>query len=537
MKKILVVLLALVFAAALLPACGGGGGSGGGGSSWISAGLARSVDKQFGPVTLGANGAKKKGEVIPATLSNDQDGGTHQVKALKGKVNKVVVSDVVRQLDVGQIMGPIPNWNPLPGKSADLVSKISTLASAHSVDNNPCENDSDMDGVPDVKEARCDLVTDPGCTGLCDDPAQVKCTGSGKTFNIKFSDCVQVSTSTTWEVTDFSTDTTTGTCTGTWQIQCNTAINTQIVRPFTTWTTTTTNTNWFFNAGPASTATTTWTTYTDCGSSVVHQGTSSTTTSTAKFVTSSTCGLPIEITDCTTPTYTDVSPATTWMTTTWTTGTTITTSTADIWDGGVALNYGVSNVDEQLYHTRYNNLTMVWDADGAAGGFDTVDNAAFVTISGQRMEYRVVDPFGFPTSGTTARYKNGGNVPGYSPGPDGMVIWQEHIKIDHDGKDGTVFPTGSYATKSGVDAEDGQFEFSGGSAIVQVLGAAWLSGDTTGDVYEISFFDKDNPGDYLCETAHGTPCSVQVDINYAARTYDVLTSDCEDVKLDTGIKY
>ena len=51
MKKMVAVLAVLGVWALILPACGGGSNSGGGGGLWIPVGLARSVDKQFGPVT------------------------------------------------------------------------------------------------------------------------------------------------------------------------------------------------------------------------------------------------------------------------------------------------------------------------------------------------------------------------------------------------------------------------------------------------------------------------------------------------------
>jgi hypothetical protein len=532
MKKILVVLLALAFAATLFSACAGGDNGGGGGSSWMGAGLARSVDKQFGPVTLGANGAKR-GEVVPATLANDQDGGTHQVKALKGKVNKVAVLDVVRLIDESWL-GPMA-WGGginLPGKKGDLVSKISTLASAHSVDNNPCEHDSNMNGIPDVKEARCDAVTDPTCTGLCDDPASVKCTGSGKTFNIKFSDCVQVDTSTTWTVTSVSTDTTTVSCAGVWQVKCDTAATVdQTLTVFTTNTTTTTNSNFVPNAAGPSTE------VTDCGSTIA--GTWTTTTNTHTGVVTNTCG-PVVITNCTDATM-DTTNATMVNTgvVTDTTGTWITTSTATIWNGGVALNYGVSNTDEQLYHTRYNKLTKVWDDNGAVGGFATVDNAPFVTLSGQKMEYRVVDPDGFATDGTTCRYLNGPAVPRFNCEDDGMEISHVNVMLDFDGKDGTVYPTSKvYPTKRGMDWEDGMFVFTGaGSAIVNYLGSNLVDIDDTGVTLDLFFFDKDNPGDYLCETSGGTPCVVQVKMNDKTRLFSVLSTTCDDVKVDTDVKF
>jgi hypothetical protein len=546
MKKILVVLLALAFAATLFSACGGGNNGGGGGSGWMSAGLARSVDKQFGPVTLGTNGAKK-GEVIPATLANDQDGGTHQVNALKGKVNKDAVLEVARFIDE-EISPPWlwpPVGSPLPGKKADLVSQLSTLASRHSVDNNPCEDDLDMNGIPTVKEPYCSWA-DPNCTdpGLCDDPASVKCTQSGKTFDIKFSDCARnyatTSTYTTWTVTNSSTGTTVLSCNGSWQVNCNTAINTQTVTPFTTWSTTSTNTNFVRASGGPSTITT----VTDCGSSNQLKGTWTTTTST--YVTGTTCGHPVEITNCSNAT-TTVASATINTAVTWTSGhtTTLTSawSSADIWDGAVALNYGVSNVDEQLYHTRYNKLTKVWDQDGTGNGLDTVDNAPFVVLSGEKMEYRVVDPGGWMTGGTTSRYKNVLTQPfpfpyGQENMPDGMEIDRLNVQVDHDGKSGTVFPTGKYTAKRGEDWEDGMFAFSdGGSAIVKFYGATFISGDTTGEVFDLNFFDKDNPGNYLCETAQGTPCVVQVHIGYTTRLLDILSSTCADVKPDTGIKY
>ena len=544
MKKILVVLLAVAFAATLFSACVGGDNGGGGGSGWMSAGLARSVDKQFGPVTLGTNGAKK-GEVIPATLANDQDGGTHQVNALKGKINQDAVLEVTRWIDEEISPFPLwpPVWSPLPGKKADLVSQLSTLASRHSVDNNPCEDDADMNGIPTVKEPFCDPSTDPNCTdpGLCDDPASVKCTQSGKTFDIKFSDCVQnyeySTTFTTWTWTNSGTGTTTQTCAGVWQVNCNTAINTQTVTPFTTHTTTSTYLTFIRNSGGPSTITT----VTDCGSSNAVHGTL--TLSTSTYLTGTTCGHPVEITNCNNATTTVVSPTiqNTGVITATTGGhtTTITSvwSSADIFNGGVALNYGVSNVDEQLYHTRYNKLTKVWDQDGAGNGLDTVDNAPFVVLSGEKMEYRVVNPSGFPTLGTTARYKNQGNVPGFNLAPDGMEIDHLNVQVDHDGKAGAVFPTGKYAAKRGWDYEDGMFAFSdGGSAIVKFLGAAFISSDATGEVYDLYFFDKDNPGDFLCETSQGTPCVVRVHIDYTTRLLDILSSTCADVKVDTGIK-
>jgi len=148
----------------------------------------------------------------------------------------------------------------------------------------------------------------------------------------------------------------------------------------------------------------------------------------------------------------------------------------------------------------------------------------------------VVDPAGFQTLGTTSRYKNFPTVPGAAPAADGMDIDQANVELDHDGKVSDVYPKGKYPIKEGVDNEDGVFLF-GGSGIVKVLGVTFVSGDTTGSVWDIGFFDKDNLGNYLCETSHGTPCVVQVKILPKARTFDVLSSTCADVKVDTAIKY
>jgi len=562
MKKVLVILLALAFAAILLPGCPGGGG-GGGGSEWISAGVARSVDRQFGPVTVVAS---DDGPTIAAG-----GGGSHEAEQLGGRVSaatvKMAVQYVMEQwLPLTSL--PLPS-TPVPQKSG-LGSKLAALGSAVSVDSNPCEQDSDNDGVPDVNEDLCDPVTDEHCWGLCVDGISVDCRGSAGAFTIKFTDC-QINNTTTWNWS--TTSIITGVIT-TW--------NTTTTSSFTT--TSHADTPW--GGGNFCTDTTVngtvakilaWDDVNDIVNGVSHDSVWVTSTSGTTFTmcafwnptSNTTFGVPFtHQIQCARGGWSDTLPNTgnanvlqvyNYPYSPLFTGTYLGTPTINpieiVVNGSITLAMGGGGVDEQLLHTRYNNLVQVWDTDGTG-----VLNNPYVVYNGQALEYRVLDANGTQALGTTWGGPNHGpapigNIYGRTIGLDRQEILSRRVEMDMDGENGILFEKGQYSSRLGFDNEDYWFLFTednnivswndkNGSLEVQIahhpdwtspakgFGGWRLVGRnaTTGNpIYALSFYEKGNTENDKCSVPQNkTPCHLEVEVDPELRTFDVLSiANCE----------
>ena len=576
MKKIVVLFMALALAAALLPACNGSNGNGGGGE-WLAIALARSVDKQYGPITQGTETTGKANALIGA--------GSHQAINLKGVVSKDEVVMAAQQI----LFQWLPqNWAgsvPMPKKSG-LQSKLEAMASkAGSVSSQPCEQDSDNDGVPDVQEDKCDPTTDPHCDGLCVNPGldTVKCTESGGSFTIKFSDCQVNNTTNTAATYTITTTLFTGV----------TTISTDDFNILLDNSSTTTTVQGY---GPVP-STSACTPYTTNGTVAKIQGwtvktiTSSNTFSSCKFeegpgtvngnahdyVYHQTCTPNVEIpcadwnASSTTPTtvdftqniqcawgsYEDYFHATVADTYTiheliqypyypWTTGVTLGTyGTPDVpvhivLNGSITVHNGKGGVDEQVINTRYNKLTMVWGT-----GTPSTDTDPFLTMSGQTMHYRVLDPNGNPACGTTEGGPNHGCV------LDEMDVEKASVESDQDGTLGAVWETGKYQGKAGYENEDGAFIFtSGGDAIVAVVNQAGRYGiqlvgiNASGNpIYNVSVYEKGAGEANKCGVPANAPCKITMEIDPQARTLTVTAIsgcsklDATDIPNLAGVKF
>jgi hypothetical protein len=229
-------------------------------------------------------------------------------------------------------------------------------------------------------------------------------------------------------------------------------------------------------------------------------------------------------------------------------------------DGQITRHYAMDSKDEQLLHIQYDRFTQVWVTGTYVPGYldDALDGNPFIQLSGQQMEYRVVDGEGLPSDGT---------VPGWTL--DGMGIDKTRIVKDLDGRLGLGYPTLDYARNIGEDNEDGAFIFSGGDGIValkgndgqegiQLLGATVLGGGSVASERKLlvafSYYDRNNLmgnattpyekllygdkigarcGDPYNGTAvEPTACVVKVNINLLNGTYDVVAVDtvnCPDM--------
>ena len=566
MKRVLVILLALALAAILLPGCPGKGG-GGGGSEWLNAGVARAVDKQFGPVTVGAS---EDGPTLAA-----EGAGSHEANQLGGRVSADTVKMAVQfvmETWLPATAVPLPS-TPLPGRSGEkspLSSKLTALGSGISAGSNPCEQDGDNDGIPDINENLCDPVTDEHCTGLCVDGTAVECKGKAGAFTIKFTDCqinvttwlnidaipywkwstfmpTQVATSTVWTTLPAGLHTTAFAQTG---LFCsNSTVNGTVAKILDGWNPTL-----------------------DTVNGVDH---STVSVFTSKFKLPNLCGYwdpdlnsPVPLTG--TAFSTEVQCAAGW----WRDYSTVVSGAEQIRyypyspamvgitlgsipnpvqikvNGSITLAQGFGGVDEQLLHTRYNDLLQVWSTDGLG-----MESNPYAIYNGQALDYRVLHPNGQPAAGTTW----GGKTPpfdsewfGHQIGMDAMFLESRRVKMDMDGENGTAFAPGDYSYRGGFDNEDLFFLFTEGNNIV-----SW--GDKRGDlvlwkdfpnydmargmggwrlvgvgaagnpIYALSFFEKDNGEDDKCMIPQNkTPCQISVEIDPKLRTFDVLSiANCQ----------
>lgn len=595
MKKTWVVLLALGMAAFMLQGCGGcNNDDSSSGSSWLSVGIARNVDKQLGPVVnalsidddIDGDGLQTRvtATVDESALPQGNNVGTHLGGALAGTATVPVLTQIIQTLDETQHPADLPvammgQWvEPVPGDSYNDGIPLLAQGGAHSVDNNPCEQDSDKDGTPDVEEDRCDVLTDDNCTGVCNDGTSVKCTQGGTTFTLKFTDCVidELTTTSTWTVT---TSTPTTFTTWTYQTQfpyfdCTTTGITTITPydtssgSYLTWTsawTDTTTSGWLTLLMLTTSATTVtpcavaWDTTSPFSTSgytldelTLVDGFS---TNTLILWTDTTYWYPQDSFNCTTTgtgfnavTSTGMAPGTTWdwsstyITTSGTWTSTLTNATAQYVNGSVALHYGVSNVDEQLYYRQYNNFLHIWDDDGGGQSVADYDDAndPYVKLNGQTLIYKVTNPWGNGTNGTTCAADGNDDC-----AQDGMGITKVRVEIDQDGNANDAplgFNTGIYNSAKGFDWEDGGFVLSSGSNAVLVRGRTGNGGEWMshgGAVYQgcaleicdfkIGMYDRQNQANNLCEDPQNTPCEVEVSVDFLNRTYDVTDSTCDSI--------
>ncbi|OGP56143.1 MAG: hypothetical protein A2V67_05155 [Deltaproteobacteria bacterium RBG_13_61_14] len=474
-----------------------GGGCGKGGPDhheWLSAELARRVDRQFG-------------EVITHDPSSPQDGdGSHEGDKLLGQVTLGTVTQVVQYLTEQLLIPADPSGNlgklmtPTP-----LLSKLVTIASA-AVDQNPCRRDTDNDGIPDIKE---DLNDDP--VGLCTIPAAVDCVVHGDhSFTVKFSHCIPVTTASP----------------ATWSPQVVTTFFTPLTVRHTASTSTVSFGRLFFcrltNTTTNSTITNstlaTWQTWRI--GNVGCQG-----------------GTLLNFQIVYTPQLYRI------------TATTDDYNTVDlIYDGAITLHFGAAGVDEQLFHLTYNRFTRVW-GDAHSG---TTQNSRYLTLDGPSMNYRVITPTGAPARGSTP-FPVAHDV--YINPDDGMIIEKYHVTFDPDGEAGPQ-PAGSYRVNRGVDNEDGRFFLDGANQVVslkdkngpdpadllsspklgiEVDGVRVLGATTTTITFALNLYDLNAllgnglPGDNLgakCgKPFSNTRCRLVVEIHFWQRTFDVLEVD------------
>ena len=568
MKKVLAILLALAFASILLSGCPGKGG-GGGGSDWIGAGVARSVDKQFGPVTVGTS---QDGPTLAA-----EGAGSHEATQLGGKVSAATIKTAVQfamesWLPTNSLPLPtVPVPGPFGGKH-----HLAALVSAVSVDNNPCKQDGDNDGTPDVNEDLCDPVTDEQCFGLCVGGTAVECRANEGSFTIKFTDC-QINI-TNWE----------------WNWNAT---------PWLLWTTlmpSYVTTAWWSGGSTGTDNTTAWASTSFCTNTTVNgtvdkilawnTGTPGTVNGVAHsrvdadpttLTFPNLCGFwnPTssvlqgtafsDEVQCVRGKWYDVNPNTGhafldhyryFPYSPLLTGTVLGSPFEPVQikiNGSITLALGAGGVDEQLVHTRYNNLSQVWSTDGQ--GMETNPYAIF---NGQALDYRVLQPDGQPAWGTTwGGLRKGPPIDsewfGHQVGMDQMLIISRQVKMDMDGENGTDFEPGQYNYRGGFDNEDLFFIFTEGNNLVSVndkngsfvlyrdwpnlslargMGGWRLVGATAegNPIYALSFYEKDNGEDDKCMIPQNkTPCRINVEVDPKLRTFDVLSiADCQ--ALDTA---
>jgi len=491
-----------------------GGGCGKGGPDhheWLSAELARRVDRQFG-------------EVITHDPSSPQDGdGSHEGDKLLGQVTLGTVTQVVQYLTEQLLIPADPSGNlgklmtPTP-----LLRKLVTIASA-AVDQNPCRRDTDNDGIPDLKE---DLNDDP--LGFCTIPAAVDCVVHGDhSFTVKFSHCIPVTTafSATWSPLATPTY-----CTP----YGSPSFTVIISRPSTVTTLTTTTTATYLLA---------------CvGGRLPKFLLTNTTTSSTIY--NPTLGWYTGTVGCQGGTLLNFQSSYTPTPQIYR----ITATTDDykmvdlIYDGAITLHFGAAGVDEQLFHVNYNRFTRVW-GDAYSG---TKENSRYLTLDGPSMNYRVITPTGAPALGSTPFPVA---LNDYTYQPDGMSIEKYHVTFDPDGEAGPQ-PAGSYRVNRGVDNEDGRFFLDGANQVVslkdkngpdsadllsspelgiEVDGVRVLGATTTTITFALNLYDLNAllgnglPGDNLgakCgKPFSNTRCRLVVEIHFWQRTFDVLEVD------------
>ena len=468
---------------------------------WLRVSLARSVDLQFGPV------------ITHDPPSDSAGDGSHEGDLLRGQANLGTLTQVVQYLTEQLLVPADP-----PGNIAKLnrygpnLSKLERMA-AVSVNSNPCRQDSDNDGVPDIKE-------DVNDGGLCTSPAAVTCkVHADNSFTVKFSHCIPVTT-------DFVTP---------WSPE----VVSTVFTPNAHWTHT-------FSSGS-----------TFVGRSFVYRLTNTTTN-----------GTVINPTLAITPSMaTSARPS-------WGTGTVgcsggtilnysftthpplyrITATTSDsqtvdlIYDGAITLELGAAGVDEQVMRVSYNKFTRIW-GDAQSG---TTDNSRYLTLDGQSMQYRVMTPTGAPAPGTTPVPAGFGD---WTRHQDGMEIEKYRVTFDPDGKAGPL-PAGNYRVARGMDFEDGRFFMNADGQIVSlkdkngpdpadllsspalginVDGVRVLGATPTTITFALNFYDANNPlGDGLPGNGAGqacgkpysnTRCRVEVTVNPWFRTFEVVDLD------------
>jgi hypothetical protein len=218
-------------------------------------------------------------------------------------------------------------------------------------------------------------------------------------------------------------------------------------------------------------------------------------------------------------------------------------------NGSVTVHNGAGGVDEQVIHTRYNNLTMIWDTTG------TPDTATepFLTLRGQAMQYTVLDPQGNPAYGTTRGGPNHVNpkTMAHLAPIDGMEIEELHFESDLDGSDNLVWETGEGEIKGGSDNEDGAFAFAGpGGGIVAVTDqngryGIHLVGINAGGnpIYNLSAYEKGAGEANRCGVPANAPCKITIELDPKLRTFTVtaitgctaLNSD--DIPKLAGVKF
>jgi len=545
MKRVVVGFWTLCFLLFLLPACPGGGGSGGG-DEWLGAGLARSVDEQFGPITVVDSN-------LPAEIAAG-GGGSHEATRLQGAVNPKVILDAAANLasrfaPQGWENDPVNRGLfPKPG----IASPLLALAFAAGLSSDPCRQDSDNDGMPDYLEDKCDPVTDPNCTGLCFNPGPeaAECLSSGAGFTVKFSDC-QVN------VTTFNG--------GSW-------ISTRFLSTLTTFQTlnlsttlTIVQTTYLYTAQGCSHTTTRGTVGRLRGWYTGSPGTADGVAHDFVLRKSGSTMTPVACAFWNPASSTITSPFQTWFETVqcalgqWADLTTVPPgpftlvihqpgNPVPVWtylggtlvgtqinpvkiilDGSVTLHNGQGGVNEQVLGIRYDNFTQLWSRDEV---LDTGTDP-FLTFNGQTMEYRVLDADGNSAHGTT--------FGGAGKGPlDGMEIDRRLVVADMDGEQGPVWETATYLLDEGRDNEDGLFVFSAGSAMVSVNdkhgydGIHFAGKSAAGkQIWILSFFEEGNGEADKCGDPQNDPCQVTIELDPKLRTLDVTqVSNCQ--ALDVG---
>ena len=541
---------ALALVLGVMIGCGGGGGGGAGGGEWLDAGLARSVDEQFGPVTAVASNDPK---AIAAG-----GGGSHEATQLQGAVNPKVILDAAANIASrfaprGFANDPVRRGLfPKPGIGSPLLA----LALAAGLSSDPCRQDSDNDGMPDYLEDKCDPVTDPNCTGLCFNPGPkaAECSSSAAGFTVKFSDC-QVN------VTTFNG--------GSW-------ISTRFLSTLTTFQTlnlsaalTKVTTTYLYTAQGCSHTTTRGTVGRLRGWNTGSPGTADGVAHDVVLRKSGSTLTPVACAFWNPASSTITSPFQTWFETmqcasgSWADLTTVPPgpftrvihqpgNAVPVWaylggtlagtqvnplrlilNGSVTLHNGQAGVDEQALGIRYDNFTQLWSRDEV---LDTGTDP-FLTFNGQTMDYRVLDAQGNPVHGTT--WGGAGKDPKNGP-LDGMEIDRRLVVADLDGEQGPVWETATFRLDEGRDNEDGLFVFSAGSAMVSVNdkhgsdGIHFAGKSAAGkQIWNLSFFEKGNGEADKCGDPQNEPCRVTIELDPKARILDVTAvSNCQ--ALDTG---
>ena len=464
------------------------------GSAWLSAKIARRVDRQFGPAITNDPASERNGD------------GSHEGDNLLGRVHLQTVTETAQYLTERLLVpaDPAGNVDKLSQDSA-LVGKLAAIAAATSLDSDPCREDTDNDGIPDVEE---DLSQDP--TGLCVGGQAVECRlHSDRSFTVKFSHCVAVTTA-------FTT---------LWTPQALTT---------------------YFTPRTFITHTTSSATF-PVGRLFFFRLTNTTTNGT---ITAPTLGAYMGSEGCRGGTTLNMQS---WFTPQLyrITGTTDQFQAVDlIYDGAVTLHYGQAGVDEQLFHVRYNRFTRLWgDADTG-----TTDNSRYLTLDGQALDYRVINSSGDPADGTTP-FPDGLN--NWVHRPDGMASEKYRVTFDPDGDAGPA-PAGKYRVSRGMDNEDGRFFLDEANRVVSLkdkngpddadlLSAPWkdidvdgvrvLRATATSFVFALNYYDVENPlGDGFLNNNFGSGCGkpfgdqrcrLEVEVWPFERLYSIVDADTE----------